>query len=88
MTGTHLVGHGADPADARRNVRCFFPGASPQEALEETRGLEDAQLDVPHAFAIETDGQCALALDAGQAVNCNRFGHISCLHLQMVQRLH
>ena len=42
--GAHLVGDGADAANARGDVRCLGEGTPAQEGLEEARRLEDAQL--------------------------------------------
>ena len=48
MARTHLVGDGADPADAGRDVGDLGDGTTPQERLEKPWGLEDAELDVIH----------------------------------------
>ncbi|MFB8830751.1 hypothetical protein ACE0DR_18630 [Azotobacter sp. CWF10] len=43
MHRTHLVGHRADAADPRDDVRGFGEAAAAQEGLEEARRLEDAE---------------------------------------------
>ena len=65
----HLVGDGADPADAGGDVRGFRPRPAAQERLEEPRWLEDAQLHVGDAAVLDDDVHAAFALDPGQGVH-------------------
>ena len=69
-TGAHLVGHRADAADARGDVRRLAVVAPAEQGLEEARRLEDAaaRRSAP-AVAVDRDVQRALALDARQVVD-------------------
>jgi hypothetical protein len=68
----HLVRDRADAADARGDVGRLEVRAPAQERLEESRRLENPQLHVAHAFALEADAQRALTLDAREIINLDR----------------
>src|SRR5579871_3702125 len=72
MDCTHLVGHGTDTADTRRNIRRLGIGPAPQERLEEARRLEDLKVHLLHAARFETNRERPFTLDAGQVVHLDR----------------
>jgi hypothetical protein len=67
-----LVRDRADAADAGGDVRRLEEGAPAQERLEEARRLEDPQLDVLDAVAVQLDGHRAFALHPRQVVGHDR----------------
>ena len=64
----HLVGHGADAADARSDVGRLGVAPAAQQRLEEAGRLVDAELDLLHLAAPDANVHGSLALHAGQAV--------------------
>ncbi len=70
--GAHLVRHRADAADAGGEVGRLGGAATPQESLEEPRGLEDAQLHILDPPVPHLDAQRALAFDARQCSDGDR----------------
>ena len=56
-TGTHLVGHRADAADARCDVRRFGKASPHQHCLEVARGLEDLEGNFTHDAVVHLDPQ-------------------------------
>ena len=74
MAGAHLIGDGADAADARGDVGRVAVDAALQEGLEEPRRLEDAEADVLDLVVLDPDVEGALALDAGKGVDLDRPG--------------
>ena len=69
---TRLVGDGADAADAGGDVRGLPERAALEERLEESRRLEDAQLDVLDAPIGEAHRHAALAFHAREVVGDDR----------------
>ena len=67
-----LVGDGADPADARGDVRRLGEVPAAQERLEEARRLVDPQLHVDRPPVADLHQHRALALDAGEVVGAER----------------
>ena len=55
MAGAHLVGHGADAADARGDVGHLADLASAQQGLEEPGRFEDIQFHVLDPVSVELD---------------------------------
>jgi len=65
----HLIGDRADSADPGGDVRGLRKVAAAQKRFEQPGRLEDLQLDVLDAVALELDVQRALALHARQIVH-------------------
>ena len=65
----HLVGHRADAADARGDVRRLRVGAAAQESLEEARRLEDAELRALDGAVADHELEPRFALDAREVVD-------------------
>ncbi|MCR6630645.1 MAG: hypothetical protein NVV74_11675 [Magnetospirillum sp.] len=70
----HHVGDGADAADAGGDVGHLGIVAALEEGLEETRRLEDAEMQLLHLAVADLDRQRALALDAGQGLDLDGAG--------------
>ena len=68
----HLVGNGADATDPCGDVRRFLVETSSQQALEETRRLEDSQLDIGHLVAAQPDGERPLPFDPREVAHLDR----------------
>ena len=62
----HLVGHGANPADARGDVRHFAEFPAAQECFKEARRLEDLQLHLGDLPVFDLHKKSAFAFDARQ----------------------
>ena len=62
--GAHLIGHRADAADARGDVRRFHVEPPLQEGLEKPGRLEDLQLQMLDLAILDDDIQRALAFHA------------------------
>jgi len=69
MHRTHLVGDGADAANARHDIGRLFIAAPAQQGLEKARWLEDAQGRRRHLPVGNGEVERALAFDPGQIVN-------------------
>ncbi len=65
VDGGHLVGHRADPADARDDVEHLVRRPSDDQLLEVARCLEDGQVRLDDATVLDDQPERALALDAG-----------------------
>src|SRR5262249_8946637 len=72
VDGAHLVGNGADAADAGGDVRRLGVLTTAQEGFEESGRFEDAQFHVDDAVVADGDVERAFAFDAGQIVDPNR----------------
>ena len=66
MDGAHLVGDGADAADPRGDIGDLGELAAAQQGLEETRRLEDVQLDVVDPAVADADVESTFAFDPRQ----------------------
>ena len=64
--GAHLVGNGADPADARGDVDGLVVGPAAQERLEHARRLVDLEPHVLDHAVANDDVHRAFALDPGE----------------------
>ena len=69
VTRAHLVGDGADTADAGGDVGCLVELAAAQKRLEEARRLENLQLDIRHFLALDLHQQGAFAFDTREVVD-------------------
>ena len=67
MDGAHLVGDGADAADAGDDVQDLVGRPALDDALEVAGRLEDAQVRLDHLAVADDEPQRALALDAGES---------------------
>ena len=70
--GAHLVGHRADPADTRREVRRLGRPPAAQERLEVAGRLENPQLHVLDPAVAHRHPERPLALDPRQPLDRNR----------------
>src|SRR5208337_5286852 len=65
----HLVGHGADAADAGYNIGDFLKVTTAKEGFEEPRRLENVYFNFAKFPALRPDVNPALAFNAGQIFN-------------------
>ena len=73
VDGAHLVGDRANAADTRDEIRRFRVAAAAQQRLEETWRLKDPQLRRSDAAVADLQVERALALDAGEIIDPDRF---------------
>ena len=78
VRAAHLVGHGADAADARRNVRHLAEVAPAEKRLVEARGLVDPQAGVGHLALLKGEVKGAFAFDPRQSIDSDRSGFRVC----------
>src|SRR5208283_4563332 len=64
VTGAHLIGNGADAANARGDIGSFAEFAAPEKSFKEARRFEDVELHFHDALIAHPDEQAALTLDA------------------------
>ena len=68
----HLVGDGADAADAGRDVGRLGEFPAPQEGLEEARRLVDVEARLDDLVALDLDVEATFPLDPGQRADGDR----------------
>ncbi len=88
VDGTRLVGDRADAADPGRDVRRLDGRTAAEERLEETRRLEDPQLDVLDLAVLQSHGHRTLAFDPSEIVGLDHtaLSHGSSPPLGMARR--
>ncbi len=69
----HLVGDGANAANARDDVGDFLIAAAADESLEEARRLEDAKLRRGYAPVRDLQVERTFAFDAGEVIDEDGF---------------
>lgn len=73
-TGAHLVGDGADPADAGGEIGRLRVRSSPEEGLEEPRWLVDLESRLDDGAVVDPQVQRGLTLDTGEGGDAELLG--------------
>ncbi len=76
LNGAHLIGHGADSADASSDVGHFEILPSAQKSFKQPWRLVDVQKNFLDRLSADLDADRPLALHAGERVDING----ACLH--------
>ena len=71
VAGAHLVGHGANATDARRDIGHGLELLPAEKGLKEPGWLVDIEPHLAHAVAVHFQMQRAFAFDAGQRRHAN-----------------